>query len=236
VQIARNAPTLKTGLHLVLADGWSVLPQREIPDLVGPDRRFRNAMARDGVRYFLSQHLRIQLAAEIRAQFAAYAATGLELDHLNTHKHFHLHPTLLSLILDIGADFGLSAVRVPHEPYWFCRRQGVSHAVAAGLLSPWIAIMKRRLRDRNLAYNDQVFGISCTGHLDEGTMLSILTRLPAGTTEIYMHPAVATQHPLSASMSGYRHSDELEMLLSLRVLAGVRATGAECGGFGSLKG
>jgi hopanoid biosynthesis associated protein HpnK len=236
VQIARNAPTLKTGLHLVLADGWSVLPHREIPDLVGPDRRFRDDMLRDGVRYFLSHRLRIQLAAEIRAQFAAYAATGLELDHVNTHKHFHLHPTLLDLILDIGEDFGLPAMRMPHEPYWFSLRQGLSHAVAAGLLTPWVTILKRRLRQRQVAYNDQIFGISCTGRLDEATMLGILAKLPAGTTEIYMHPAIATQHPLTSSMREYRHEEELEMLHSPRVLAAVRATGAECGGFSGPRG
>ena len=35
-----------------------------------------------------------QLRAEIEAQFAAFAATGLPFDHVNTHKHFHLHPTI----------------------------------------------------------------------------------------------------------------------------------------------
>ena len=40
-----------------------------------------------------------QLAAEIEAQFAAFAATGLALDHVNSHKHFHLHPTIAALMV-----------------------------------------------------------------------------------------------------------------------------------------
>ena len=42
--------------------------------------------------------LRAQLRAEIEAQFAAFEATGLALDHVNAHKHFHLHPTIAGLL------------------------------------------------------------------------------------------------------------------------------------------
>ena len=42
----------------------------------------------------VSRQARRQLAAEITAQFAAFRATGLTLDHCNAHKHFHLHPVV----------------------------------------------------------------------------------------------------------------------------------------------
>ena len=92
---ARALPSLRVGLHLVLADGRSILPHAAIPDLVDAKGRFGDRMARDGVRFFFLPWVRRQLAAEIRAQFEAFAASGLPLDHVNTHKHFHLHPTLL---------------------------------------------------------------------------------------------------------------------------------------------
>jgi len=38
--------------------------------------------------------VRAQLAAETEAQFAAFAATGLVLDHINAHKHFISIPRL----------------------------------------------------------------------------------------------------------------------------------------------
>ena len=49
-------------------------------DLVGPDGLFRTDMARSGASMFFRPGVRRQLAAEIKAQFAAYAATGLPLD------------------------------------------------------------------------------------------------------------------------------------------------------------
>lgn len=214
---AQRMPRLAVGLHLVLADGAATLPAAEIPDLVDPNGRFGDRMARDGVRFFLLPRVRRQLAAEIRAQFAAFAATGLPLDHVNAHKHFHLHPTILSLVVSIGRDFGLRAVRLPAEPgmaWW---------------LAPWVNGMRRRLDRVGLRHNDHMFGIAASGALDEATLLGMLARLPAGLTEIYCHPA--TRRGITPTMAGYRHPDELAALLSPRVRATIARLGLAPRGF-----
>jgi chitin disaccharide deacetylase len=232
VRRARELPQLRVGLHLVLADGFAVLPRQLIPDLVDEQGRFGDGMWLDGVRYFALPALRRQLEAEIRAQFAAFSRTGLTLDHVNAHKHFHLHPTLLEMIVRIGREFGMGAVRVPQEPMWYSTRGAKLGAMAAtAFLLPWVAMMKARLRAGGIAYNDQVFGIASTGQLDEGTLLDILAKLPPGVTEIYLHPATESQAPITPSMSEYRHSAELAALLSGRVAAAVAATGAARGGY-----
>jgi hopanoid biosynthesis associated protein HpnK len=233
VRLARELPALAVGLHLVLADGWSVLPQRSIPALVDAEGRFGNSMVRDGVRFFALPALRRQLEAEIRAQFQAFADTGLPLDHVNAHKHFHLHPTLLEMLLRIGSEFGVPAVRLPREPAWVARRAGgaIAGPAVAGLLSPWLAIMRRRLRSARIGHNDYVFGLSDSGAMDEARLLEILGRLPDGVTEIYLHPAAVSGAAIAASMSGYRHADELAALLSPSVRAAIAACGAQTGGF-----
>jgi len=235
VRRARDLPGLAVGLHLVLADGWSVLPHRSIPALVDAQGRFGNNMVLDGVRFFALPAVRRQLEAEIRAQFQAFADTGLPLDHVNAHKHFHLHPTLLEMLLRLGAQFGVPAVRLPREPSWVARRAGGALAgpAVAGLLSPWLAIMRRRLRAARMAHNDHVFGMSDSGAMDEARLLQILGRLPDGMTEIYLHPALESGAAIADSMSGYRHADELAALLSPRVRAAIAASGAQTGGFRS---
>jgi hopanoid biosynthesis associated protein HpnK len=233
---ARELPGLAVGLHLVLADGWSVLPAARIPALVDASGRFGNNMVLDGVRFFALPAVRRQLEAEIRAQFQAFADTGLPLDHVNAHKHFHLHPTLLEMLLRIGAEFGVPAVRLPREPAWVARRAGgaIAGSTVAGLLSPWLAIMRRRLRAAGIAHNDSVFGMSHSGAMDEARLLEILAKLPEGVTEIYLHPAVQSGAAIAASMHGYRHADELAALLSPRVRAAIAASGAATGGFRSI--
>ncbi len=112
---AKGMPSLCVGLHLVLVDGRPALPAAQIPDLVDSDGFFRTGMARAGAAMFFLPRARRQLAAEIEAQFQAFAATGLTLDHVNTHKHFHLHPTIASLMIGIGKRYGMKAARVPFE-------------------------------------------------------------------------------------------------------------------------
>lgn len=224
VERARRLPSLAVGLHLVLADGPATLPAREIPALVGPDGRFGDAMAKDGCRFFFLPWVRAQLRREIRAQFEAFAATGLALDHVNTHKHFHLHPTVLSMILEIGRAFGMKAVRLPYEPS------------TPAWLKPWIGLVRARLDRAGVAHNDYVVGIRDTGRLDERVLLEALAVLPAGVGEIYCHPAEAGDAPITPSMHDYRPTDELDALLSPRVAAALLAAGVARGGFAAVFG
>jgi chitin disaccharide deacetylase len=221
---ARRLPDLRVGLHLVLADGAAFLPREAIPALVDADGRFGDNMVRDGFRFFLLPQVRKQLALEIRAQFEAFAKTGLPLDHVNTHKHFHLHPTVLGLIIEIGRDYGMRAMRLPcewREPLW---------------LKPWIGLVRDRLDHAGIAHNDYVVGIAKTGQMTEGVLLDALAKLPDGVGEIYCHPAVMGEGALSPGMRGYRHADELAALLSPRVEAAIEAAGATRGGFADVFG
>lgn len=194
---------LGVGLHLVLTDGLAVLTHEDVRLLTDSTGRFDDNMVLAGIRFFLDPRARRQLAAEIRAQFDAFAGTGLELDHVSAHKHFHLHPTVLGLIIEIGSDYGLEAVRCPWE------------AGGAGALKPWLQLMRARLSKAQLCYNNWTFGLRDTGGLDEGRLLQCIARLKSGVTEIYSHPAV--RRGITSSMAEYRHTDELSALISPRI-------------------
>ena len=232
IRRARRLPDLRVGLHLVLAEGHAMLAPDLIPGLVEHGGRMNDRMFVNGVRFFVSAALRRQLEAEIHAQFSAFARTGLKLDHVNVHKHFHLHPTLLEMLLRIGREFRVPAVRIPDEPVWFATRSGDWIAAASALLlQPWVALMKRRLRAARMLHNDRLFGIAASGAMDEAKLLTILARLPPGLTEIYLHPAVQSGPVIAESMARYRHADELAALLSARVRAAVASGGVSRGGY-----
>jgi len=214
---AKQNPGLAVGLHLVLADGRAMLPPTRIPDLVDAQGLFDSNMVSNGFRFFFLPHVRRQLADEIRAQFEAFASTGLKLDHVNAHKHFHLHPTILTLMLTIGREYGMRAIRLPSEP-------GMGP-----WLRPWLALMRSRLDRAGVAYNDHVFGLRHSGGMDEAVMLEILERLPNGLSEVYLHPASHGQ--LTDSMAEYRHADELAALLSPNVRQVIAERYQLCDGF-----
>ncbi|HYW03991.1 MAG TPA: hopanoid biosynthesis-associated protein HpnK [Gammaproteobacteria bacterium] len=219
VERARRLPGLAVGLHLALTDATAMLSRDEIPDLVDATGRFRPRMAREGARLFALPRVRRQLAAEVRAQFRAFAETGLVLDHLDAHKHFHLHPTILGMVLSIGREFGLRAVRLPREPLLPALRMpggGRMRRLAGSLfLLPWVRLMRARLRAAGMRHNDALFGLGVTGRMDEAALLSILRRLPAGVSELYLHPA--TRERFSPAMPDYAHRAELAALTSPRV-------------------
>ncbi len=227
---ARTMPALRVGLHLVLVDGKPVLPAAAVPDLVDGAGRFRTDMARAGAAMFFLPRVRRQLAAEIEAQFAAFAATGLVLDHVNAHKHFHLHPTMASLIVKIGKAYGMKSARVPLEPQAVLGKieQRTASAVAA-LTAPFARGLRRRLRRAAIASPDSVFGLAWSGAMTGERLAGLIAHLPDGLSEIYLHPATG---PYAGSAPGYRYADELAALTDPRLPGLLAAGGIKSGGFG----
>jgi hopanoid biosynthesis associated protein HpnK len=215
---AQRLPSLRVGLHLVLVEGQPASPPDSICDLVDESGGFDNRMVRAGFRFFLLPRVRRQLALEIRAQFEAFRATGLTLDHVNAHKHMHLHPTVAGLIVAIGREYGMTAMRVPAEPFAPLRRAGavqpILERVASRLLALWVRLLRRRLMRAGIAVNDQLFGLAWSGAMTEARFLSLLPHLPDGVSEVYFHPASRPSSALARTMPNYRHVEEFAALLS----------------------
>lgn len=235
---ARRLPNLAVGLHLALVDAEPVLPAAWIPDLVGPDGRFSTRQALAGFNYFFRPKARRQLESEIRAQFDAFARTGLALDHVNAHKHMHLHPTIAEILVRVGRDYAMPAVRVPAEPADVLRRAEPAGAPGpwarlgdALVVKPWVAQLRRRLQRAGIAANDHVFGIAWSGAMTEERLLALLDYLPDGVSEIYLHPASSRTPRLKALMPSYAHVEEMNALLSPAVKSRIADRGLVPGGF-----
>jgi hopanoid biosynthesis associated protein HpnK len=214
---AKTLPGLAVGLHLVLTDGAPILPASEVPALVGADGSFDPNMARAGFRFFFSPRARRQLAAEIGAQFEVFRATGLRLDHVNGHKHFHVHPTVARLVVEIGRKYGLRAIRLPFEPAAALRAAFPGERFSAPGWSPVVTALRRRIDRAGLVRNDQVFGIAWSGNMVEERVLALLAHLPEGLSELYFHPTIARGGT----------ADDLGALMSRRVRARIAELGIE---------
>ena len=213
VQRAQTIPGLRVGLHLVVIDGPAVLPSTEIPDLLDREGRFPSDQLRLGIGYFARPPVRRQLAAEIRAQFAAFAATGLALHHADAHKHMHLHPTVGRLLIDIGREYGLQRVRVPAEPPAVLARCGTRVGLGGHALYQWSHVLRRQVVQAGMSTTDHCFGIAWSGHMTPERVRRLLAALPEGDSEIYFHPAVRQDAELRRLMPDYEHRAELEALL-----------------------
>jgi chitin disaccharide deacetylase len=227
---ARRLPSLRVGLHLVLVDGHPLLPPAAIPDLVDANGCLHRDLAAAGRALFFRPAARRQLAAEIEAQFAAFAATGLPLDHVNAHHHFHVHPSVARPLLAVGKRYGMRAVRVPVEPAAVLRRiDPASSCRRDWLAGPWARLLGVRLRRVGVTTPAQVFGVAWSGAMTQSRMAGVLRHLPDGLTEMYAHPATAER--LSGAASAGGHRVELEALTAAGLRGLVRASGVRTGGY-----
>ncbi len=194
VELARQNPRLGVGLHLALICGASALPPEAIPDLVDARGNFSDDPARAGFRFFARRSCHSQLEAEIGAQFEKFRRTGLPLDHVNGHLHFHMHPTVFGILLRNRAVWGIRAMRVTRDLFWLNAglaggRWGyrLSHAIIFGLLA---RRARGQLRGLGLRSTERVFGLLQNGLVDERYAAALLARLPQGDSELYSHPSL----------------------------------------------
>jgi hopanoid biosynthesis associated protein HpnK len=226
---AKAMPALRVGLHLALVEARPCLPPDQVPDLVDASGLFRTDMAKLGFDIAFKPRVRAQLKAEIEAQFEAFAATGLPLDHVNAHKHFHLHPIIATEAIAVGRRYGLCAMRVPQEPAAIVDAvEPGSSGIGTRLTGQWARLLRRQ--GRGLVMPDAVFGLAWTGAMTAARLRGVLDRLPDGLVEIYTHPATADA--FAGSAPGYRYRGELAALIDAEVVAAARRGRHRLGGYG----
>jgi hopanoid biosynthesis associated protein HpnK len=229
VERARRLPRLRVGLHVVLVDGKPALPPEKVPGLVDASGRFRTDMVRLSFDIFMRPAVRAQLRAEIEAQFRAFQATGLVLDHVNAHKHFHMHPQIAGAIIATGRRFGVHALRVPFEPRAVMAKADPGARGFPALVAPWTRLLAGRARRNGLRAPDHVFGLAWSGAMSAARLRRLIPHLPAGLTEIYFHPA--TRDSFADSAPGYRYAGELAALTDPEVVALMRQPDVTLGGY-----
>jgi hopanoid biosynthesis associated protein HpnK len=239
VERARRMPTLRVGLHLTVVDGRTVLPGEQVRAIVNSSGQLTDRLVRAGFSYFFRPRARRELRAEIRAQLEAFRATGLELDHVDTHRHLVLHPTVLGMIVGFAQEFGIRVIRLPAEPWRATQGQSIWRRVVAAArivsLAPWLALARWRLRRAGICYNTEVRGLADTGTMDESTVLRLIRTLNCDITEIFFHPATATPSAVPLPQLVSQHVAELQALCSPRVRDALERAGIERLGYGDLE-
>jgi len=219
VELAKQNPKLGVGLHLSLVCGRSALSQSKIPGLVNRRGEFGYNPVTIGMKYYFNSNLRTQLRAEIHEQFARFHATGLPLDHVNGHLHFHLHPVVFAILMEDAVTLGIRHLRLTRDDFWMNLGLArgrilyrVSHAMVFGILA---AVSRKRLDVQNIRHTNQVFGLLQDSYVDENFVLKLLPFLRAGDSELYSHP----------SLDKFKH--EFDALVSPRVKASVEKIGIQ---------
>jgi len=225
VELARQHPSLRVGLHLVLVQGYPVSPVECIPGLVGRDGRFRNDPISGGLRYFSVPGIRAQLRREIEAQLERFLGTGLPLCHLAGHMHVHMHPAVLEIVIELASRYGLRAVRLTREPVAsalrFDRRHATRKIFEAGIFSVLSRYAVRRLSQAGIRHPLRMFGLHQTGQVSEAYLLEVMRNLGASITEVYCHLGERDQETRRWWPESYQPDLEVAAVTSPQVRAGI---------------
>ncbi|MSU32278.1 MAG: ChbG/HpnK family deacetylase [Pedosphaera sp.] len=206
VNIAKENPLLSVGIHLTLVCGRSTLKPSEIIGLVDDKFCFNDNPVSAGLHYFFRLSLRDYIRQEIHAQCREFRLTGLELDHLNGHLNFHLHPTVFKILKKDYLDLGIRSMRLTRDPIFanlgWARGRYVYRASHA-LIFNWLSKRaEKSLNYRSINYAQATFGLLQSGQITESYLLKLLAHLTPGVWELYCHPNFeANLHELDALTS-----------------------------------
>ncbi|MFZ0479855.1 MAG: ChbG/HpnK family deacetylase [Terriglobales bacterium] len=204
VQAARALPNLSIGCHIVLVDGAPVAPPGGLDTLLAirsaePGQFYSNLSA-FAARAMLGGFDREQLVEEITAQIKKIQAAGIEVSHLDSHKHTHIFPEILAAMLRAARICGVRAIRSPFVPMkaimaqqFAGKRTLLKRYGQVRVLNSFARPFRRHLERSGLRAPDGVIGVIETGLLDAALLRQALTRLPEGTWELVSHPGYADQ-------------------------------------------
>jgi hopanoid biosynthesis associated protein HpnK len=227
VLLALEHPELDVGLHLVVCRGFSVLSPERLGGIVDNIGRFGQQPVLAGMRYFFDRRVRSCLRDELRAQIETHLKLIGYLNHLDGHLNLHVHPVIAPILIELAAEYHIPCIRLPREPLLTSLRLAHDHfarkIIESIIFSTLSQRMFRLMQSRGIRTTDRLFGLHQTGHVSEAYITGLIARLPAGTTEIYFHPAEdlgAGPPPLAARL-------ETQILKSLRVRKALMDVGAQ---------
>ncbi len=165
VRLAREAPSLDIGCHLVLV---------RAPGFPATIAQFVHAVALG----------RIRIYDELVKQVRRIVDAGISPTHLDTHKHTHLLPPVLEAVARISEEFRIPWVR---RPFDFPLQPG-----GAGWKNKLMRLMNGRfqhtLTRHHCRSTDWFAGFRLTGRYRSGDLVELIRALPEGATEFMCHP------------------------------------------------
>jgi predicted glycoside hydrolase/deacetylase ChbG (UPF0249 family) len=187
VVLAGQCPGLATGVHLNLVKGSPLQPAGEVRSLVD-DRGAFYTLPRFTLR-LLSGKIRLAEAEkELRSQVEKALNAGLKVTHLDSHRHFHVYPPLLKLVIKMAREYKIDSIRCP-----------LGLSVLPGgfkefILSSLSRNARRNLDAAGIRHNDKFFELVKIETKNDylRAMGRFCESLKDGVTELDCHPGFVT--------------------------------------------
>lgn len=210
-----QAGRVSVGLHLNLSEGRPLAAG--LRRLVGPDGLLLGKRAARALLEAGGPDVQAEVRAELEAQLARLRAAGVAPTHLDGHQHLHALPAAREVVADAARAHGVGWVRCPEEPDDARAPADERPLIAAHALHA--RALRAALAARGLRTTGHFRGWALKGRLDARTLVATVAELPAGSTELMVHPARLGAEPPRGPFAGFlgpAREAELDALLDRR--------------------
>ncbi len=218
VELAKSNPSLGVGVHLNYTQGRNLYPRLIASELFSSNGSTQYPVPMLWVATVLNRRIRRRLRDLFCYQITWCLERGVEITHLDTHKHIHICPWIAQVVAQVAREFDIPAVRFPYEFPVSPGALVLPNRAFFFLFFPFAKVTKEILRKRGIVTPDQFYGIYNTGKWSKERFLECIGNLPAGVTEVMVHPGYHEGlRPGDTRLLGSRRR-ELEMLIDKDIL------------------
>lgn len=191
IEIARSTPSLGVGCHVVLVDGKPISPDLAT---LAPGGDFFPTLGSFLKKLFSASIRAEEIEREARCQITHLQQRGVQLTHIDTHKHTHMFPGVLRPVLRAARSCGIRVVRNPFEPAWSVSatpNAPLARRVQVKLLRTLAAQFHRIVAEESFITTAGALGVLATGTLNAVAVRSIAKAIPANSDavfELVTHP------------------------------------------------
>ena len=213
------------GIHFVLTGFKPLLPAEKLSGLIGPDGFLPSGPGELLKKTARGRIVRDAIRRELFAQAERVFDSGITPTHFDSHKHVHIIPAVLDVIIEIAKRFSVKWMREPFEAQgaWaflpdlekgqrakFMKQFAIS--CASNVARP---IFRSRIRQAGIQTPAGLYGISPTGFINEKMIRRLCRMLRPGLSELMTHPGIVDKDLIGRkSRLLYSRAREREIFVS----------------------
>jgi len=229
----RSLKNCEIGAHLAITETKPVTNIRDVSTLVDKNGNFPKGypelLAGIISKKIDMAHMRLELSNQLER----IVSTGLPVTCLSSHEHIHMMPGIMDLFIDIAKER-----RIPYIRYFFRERftrpVTIKKLYKLLVLSCLGRVGNGKMRSSGLSYIDHILGFFDSGRLREDLLVSMLSALEDGVTELVCHPGFLGPEVVDRYKFHINCETELYGLTSKKVKAAIESNGVTLTTFGQL--
>jgi predicted glycoside hydrolase/deacetylase ChbG (UPF0249 family) len=198
IEKLRSRPGVSVGVHLNVVEFRPLSDSRVVEWLIDRDGNFvgLSDLLRRWIRH--PGEVSRAIAVEWERQIRYLLDAGLEITHVDSHRHLHALPGAWGIALRLCRDYGIGAMRLPLE-----RNVAWQRPLGTIALRGALAVARRGAEPAAVIHNDHFLGFKRAGGYGLQELLGDLAEISDGVTELALHPSRVDGSPYPG-MSGDR--------------------------------